>query len=97
MVATSIITREMAPAVPAKNTKRAEVKPDVEVEIHPRPVLIWGLVSELPGHPAVGSTAEARGALKKRVRAKTRLSKCDRIDLCFLSGKELFIQDLSCC
>lgn len=56
-VAISMITSEIAPAVPAKNAKSAEVKPDVEVEMQPRPVLIWGLASELPGQPAVGSTA----------------------------------------
>lgn len=97
MVATSMITRETAPAVPARKTKREEVKPEVEVEMQPRPVLICGLVSELPGQPAVGSTARASGVLKNRVEAKARVSKYDRMDLCFLSGKELFILDLSCC
>ena len=47
--------REIAPAVPAKNLSKAVVKPLVEVERHPSPVEIWGLVSVLPGQSLVGS------------------------------------------
>ena len=38
IVAINIITRDMAPAVPARNVSKAEVKPEVEVGMQPRPV-----------------------------------------------------------
>jgi len=50
-----MITREMAPAVPARKVRRVEVKPEVEVERQPKPVEICGLVLVLPGQSLVGS------------------------------------------
>ena len=40
IVAVNMMISEMAPAVPAKKVRRAEVKPEVEVEMQPKPVLI---------------------------------------------------------
>ena len=55
IVAISMITREMAPAVLARKVRRVEVKPEVEVERQPKPVEICGLVLVLPGQSLVGS------------------------------------------
>ena len=96
MVAISIMTSEMAPAIPARKVRRAELKPAVEVGMQPRPVLIWGLRSELPVQPAVGSSARAGRADKYRVWSieyRTRVA-CARIETCFLSGKNFFIRPL---
>ena len=52
MVAISIMTREMAPAIPARNPSSCEVKPLGSTFRHPRAVLIC-----LSLQPTVGSKA----------------------------------------
>lgn len=94
MVAASMMTREMAPAIPARKVRRAAVKPVVEVGIQPRPVKIWGLVSELPGHPTVGSMARVCvGDTKRLAVAEAMAGKYVRMGVWFLSGKNFFIKD----
>jgi len=81
--------------MPERKIRRAEVKPEVEVGRQPRPVLIWGLASELPGQPDVGSKARTGCANDKRLRVKKigKLARYVRMELCFLSGKNFFIPD----
>lgn len=79
-----MMIREIAPAVPARNLRRAVVNPAVEVERQPRPVLICGLESELPGHPAVGSKArEILGERREKIEKSAR-NIYVRIETCFL-------------
>lgn len=63
--AISMMMSEIPPARPTKNLRRATEKPAVEVGIQPRPVLISGLVAELPVQPAVGSIASDRPGNRK--------------------------------
>ena len=86
IVAASMITSEIAPAVPARKVRRASVKPLVLTGIHPSAVSIaWS-----PQVP-VGSKARVILGETREARAKRKTASCVRIEVCFLSGKNFFI------
>lgn len=87
-VATSMMTREMAPAVPARKVRSAEVNPEVLTGKQPRAVSI-----ALSPQPPVGSKASIGLASDKKLRMKSRerAMMYVRMDVWFLSGKDFFI------
>lgn len=86
IVAASMMTSEIAPAVPARKVSRAEVKPVVLTGMHPSAVSIaWS-----PQVP-VGLKARASLGERREERGKRKTASCVRIEACFLSGKNFFI------
>lgn len=83
-----MITSEIAPAVPAKNLRRAMVKPLVSTGRQPKAVSI-AVVPQLPfGSKAL--TGEKREKLYKAISSGT-IKRCVRIEVWFLPGKRCFI------
>lgn len=87
IVAISIITRETAPATPARNWRSAIVNPLVSTLRQPRAVSI-AVSPQLP----LGSMARTTLGWRIPFTAKAKADKCARIEVCFLPGRELVIQ-----
>lgn len=87
IVAMSMITREIAPAVPARNWRRVIVKPFVSTLKQPSAVLM-AVSPQLP----LGSIARTGLFIDRTpAAAKAMAGKCVRMEVCFLPGKKFFI------
>lgn len=82
-----MITKEMAPAVPARKVRSETVKPFVSTLRQPRAVSI-ACSPQLP----LGSIACTGFFIEKTpATAKAMAGKCVRMEVCFLPGKKFFI------
>lgn len=83
----SMITREIAPAVPARKVRREMVKPRVSTLKQPNAVSM-AVGPQLP----LGSIARTGLLIDKNpAAAKAKAVKYVRMEVCFLPGKKFFI------